>query len=390
MTTPAASQQSLGTLADLQLFTGAPQVENFCRMAELVQTRAMAPSSHPREWPQGDPVELPLAFSFDGQERSVQEFLDETETSALLVLREGRVVHESYHRTGGPDVPWLSMSVAKSFVATLVGIAVADGLIGDVEDPISDHVAVEPGSAYDGVSIRSVLQMSSGARWNEDYSDPDADPLRIADATSGVRGDHDTIVATMPRETAPDTVCRYNSCDTQALAALVRAATGRSVAEYMQEKLCEPLGFTSPGCWVVDPQGVEMGYAGLNLVARDFARLGELYRLRGTCDGVQVVPADWVDAATTASLPHLRPGRVRVGTGTTPEGYGYQWWLPPSDREELMAAGVYNQYVYVDPAAGVTVVKLSADRRYGTADAEHAHREGQSLELLRALVRSVG
>lgn len=382
------TQQTLGTLNDLHLFSGAAQVENFCRTADLVPTARMAPSTRPRPWPRGEQVPLPETFAFDGAEHSVREFLDETETSAVLVLHEGRLVHESYFRTGGPEVPWISMSVAKSFVATLVGIAVADGLIGDVEDPISDHVRVEPGSAYDGVSIRSVLQMSSGARWNEDYSDPDADPLRIADATSGVRGDHDTIVATMPRETAPDTVCRYNSCDTQALAALVRAATGRSVTDYMAERLCDPLGFEAPGYWVVDPKGVEMGYAGLNLVARDFARLGELYRNRGQWDGVQVVPASWVEAATTASLPHLRPGRVLVGTGTTPEGYGYQWWLPPGERTEWMAAGVYNQYVFVDPAAGVTVVKLSANRRYGTVDAEHAHREGQSLELLRALVQT--
>ncbi|MEZ0164382.1 serine hydrolase domain-containing protein [Kineococcus sp. LSe6-4] len=382
------SPQHPGVLADLALFSGAPQIDHFGRMAELVTTRAVAPSSHPRPWPEGERVDLPGTFSFAGDEHDVQEFLDETETSAVLVLHEGRVVHERYFRTGGPDVPWLSMSVAKSFVGTLVGIAVAEGAIRDVEDPISDYVPVDPGSAYDGVPIRSVLQMSSGAVWNEDYSDPEADALRLARATSGQEGNLDTVVATLGREREPDTLCRYNSCDTQALASLLRHATGRHLADYLQEKLCEPLGFQHEGAWVVDPSGIEMGFAGLNLVARDYARLGELYRNDGAVDGVQVVPAEWVRAATTSSLPHLEAGRVVVGGGTTPEGYGYQWWLPAGEREEWMAAGVYNQYVYVDPANAVTVVKLSANRKFGTADDESAHHEAQSLELLRAIARS--
>lgn len=382
------SPQHPGVLADLNLFSGAPQIDHFGRMAEVVGTRAMAPSAHPRPWPEGARIDLPTTFSFDGSEHSVEEFLDDTETSAVLVLHDGRVVHERYFRTGGPDVPWLSMSVAKSFVATLVGIAVQEGLIRDIEQPISDYVPVDPGSAYDGVPIRSVLQMSSGAVWNEDYSDPEADALRLARATSGQGGNLDTVVATLGREREPDTLCRYNSCDTQALAALIRHATGGTLADYMQEKLCEPLGFQHEGAWVVDPSGVEMGFAGLNLVARDFARLGELYRNHGEVDGAQVVPAEWIHAAVTSSLPHLEAGKVVVGGGITPEGYGYQWWLPPGEREEWMAAGVYNQYVYVDPANSVTVVKLSANRRYGTADAESAHREAQSLELLRAIARS--
>lgn len=379
--------QTLGTLDDLALFSGAPQIDHFGRMPELVATRAMAPADQPREWPAGEPTALPETFAFGGEQRSVQQLLDETETSALLVLRDGEIRFEQYWRTGGRDVPWISMSVAKSFVATLVGIAVAEGSIGDVEDPISDYVPVEPGSAYDGVAIRSVLQMSSGARWNEDYSDPDADPLRLAAATSGTRGDHETIVATMERDVEPDTVCRYNSCDTQALTSLLRHATGRHLADYMQEKLCRPLGFQHTGYWVVDPAGAEMGYAGLNLVARDFARLGELYRQDGVWDGQRVVPTEWIRTSTTSTAPHTRAGAV-IGA-TAGEGYGYQWWLPDGDRGEYLAAGVYNQYVYVDPISRVTVVKSSANRGYGTADTESAHREAESLALLRSLARAL-
>lgn len=156
-------------LSDLGLFTGAPQHEHFCRMNELVETRRMAPAATPRGWETGEPIALPETFEFMGQTLSARELLTQTDTAALLVVKDGVIRHEQYMLTGGPHVNWLSMSVAKSFISALVGIALNEGLIGDVEEPISKYVPVDPGSAYDSTAIRSVLQMSSGARWNEDY-----------------------------------------------------------------------------------------------------------------------------------------------------------------------------------------------------------------------------
>ncbi len=373
-----------GTLQQLRLFTGIPQHENFCRMADLVSTRPMAPSSAPREWTRGAETELPTSFVFQGTQRSTAQLLGETDTAALLVLHRGRIREENYWLTGGPHVPWMSMSVAKSFVSALLGIAVAEGAIAGIEDPVSSYVAVEPGSAYDGVPIRSLLQMSSGARWNEDYSNPESDALRIGAATSGAHGGQDRIVATMVREHAPDTVCRYNSCDTQALTAVLRSATGVSLADYMQTRLVEPLGMTDPGAWIVDPFGVEMGYGGLQLTARDYARLGELYRLGGVAGERQVVPADWVAASTRSTAPHTEPGRVIEGTHLLAEGYGYQWWIPGDNDGSFSAIGVYNQFVYVHPTADVTIVKLSANRAFGTTTDEAQNREGETLAFLRA------
>ena len=375
---------------ELGLFTGVEQHENFSRIDELVSSRAMAPSSNPRPWPGGNDVALLESFEFEGAQSDTAQFLAETDTAALLVLKDGTMRHESYSLTGGPDVRWISMSVAKSFTSALVGIAVQEGLIGSVEEPISSYVRVEPGSAYDGVSIRSVLQMSSGARWHEDYSDPESDIVRLGAASAGAGGGLDDFVATMSCDVPPDTLCRYNSADTQALTALLRSATGQSLAAFMQSRLVEPLGFTSPGAWLVDPQGVELGFGGLALTARDYARIGELYRNGGRVDGQQVVAAEWVAASVTASAPHLQSGRVLVGGHTTFEGYGYQWWLPPGDRGEFEAVGVYNQFVYVDPTAGVTIVKLSANRTYGMTEDEPENREEETTAFLRAVARQFG
>jgi CubicO group peptidase (beta-lactamase class C family) len=306
----------------------------------------------------------------------------------MLVLREGEIRHERYALTGGSEVKWLSMSVAKSFVSALVGIAVEEGLIASIEDPLSAYVPVEPGSAYDGVSIRNVLQMSSGARWNEDYSDPTADIFRLGAAMAGVGGSLDDFVATMARESEPGTVCRYNSGDTQALGALLIRATGRSVAEYMQDKLCEPLGMTSPSAWLIDPAGIEVAFAGLLMTARDFAKLGELFRNGGNWRGQQVVPADWVRASISFDAPHLAPGRPIAGDHHLKIGYGYQWWLPDGNRGEFSAIGVYNQFVYVDPTSRCTIVKLSANRQYGTTPDENTNREMETVAFLRSVARS--
>lgn len=198
-------------IAEMGLFSGAPQHENFNRMSQLAPVREMAPSSSPLPWPVGAERALPATYQLDGEQRSVEEFLVDTDTAALLVLVDGEIRHERYLLTGGPDVRWMSMSVAKSFVSALVGIAIDEGHIGGVHEPISDYVPVEPGSAYDGVSIKAVLQMSSGARWNEDYSDPASDIGGIGAAMVGLDGGLDGFVARMVKESEPDTVCRYNS-----------------------------------------------------------------------------------------------------------------------------------------------------------------------------------
>jgi CubicO group peptidase (beta-lactamase class C family) len=378
------TDQKFVSIADLKLFTGVPQHQNFSRIKDLLPTRAMAPSSKPTAWPQGEAVTLPETYSFDGASRSTEQFLEDTDTGALLVLVDGVVRYERYRLSGGPDVPWLAMSVTKSFTSALVGIALAEGHIASVDDAISDYVPVRAGSAYDGVSIRNVLQMSSGARWDESYSDPQSDSSRLAAVMAGL-GTFDEFVATAVRESEPGTVCRYNSTDTQALGALVARATGRPLSEYMQEKLCEPLGMESPAYWIVDSAGSEMAFGGLNMTARDFARFGELFRNGGLWQGRQIIPAQWVRDSVAMTAPHLEVGRPWVGPDTVDLGYGYQWWRPAGDRGDFAAIGAYNQYVLVDPPSRTTVVKLSANRRFGMSELESDNRVLENVALLRAI-----
>lgn len=378
------SDHQPASLFELGIFAGAPQHDNFCRIPEILPTTALDPSPHPHQWPQGEPVRPAQAYQFGDQTKSLDGFFVDTDTAALLVIQDGAIRYERYGLTGGPEVTWISMSVAKSFISALVGIAVDEGHIGSIDEPISAYVPVENGSAYDGVSIKKVLQMSSGARWNEDYHDPTSDIYRLM-AAMGAGGSLDEFVATMAPENKPGTVCRYNSGDTQALGALLVRATGRSITDYMQEKLYNPLGMNTRGHWLVDSKGMEVAFAGLAMTARDYARFGELYRNGGVWQGEQIVPVQWVRDSLDSDADHLQPGAPIVGTHHFPFGYGYQWWKPAGSRDEFSAIGVYNQFIYVDPRTRSVIVKLSANRAYGTSDDESTNRESETLEFLRAV-----
>ena len=379
--------ETKGLLAEpLRLYQGQPMHENFPRMEEIYPTSVMAPSSKPYTFPSGKAVKMPESFEFEGKTRSSETFLKETDTSALLVMKDGAICLEQYWLTGGPNVHWMSFSVAKSFVSALIGIAIEEGAIGSIEEPITQYVPSLAGSAYDGVRIKDVLQMSSGARWNEDYSDPDADIHGYSAVVAG-RGSFDEFIAGMQPERKPGTFCQYNSGDTQALGMLLARATGRTISDYMQEKLCEPLGMESEGYWLLDCEGMELAAGGVNLIARDFAKLGELYRNIGIWHGKQIVPAEWVEASVNPDAGHLRPGEVIVGGHVFPFGYGYQWWIPEGDCGEYAAIGVYNQFVYVNPSRGVVIVKLSANRTYGTTPHESENQEGETMAFLRAVAR---
>ncbi|OPG72421.1 serine hydrolase [Pseudomonas ogarae] len=377
------------SFADIGLFTGAPQHEHFCRVDELSPVSRMPASSKPYTWPWGASISLPETYTFDGTKRSTEDFLDNTDTAALLVLIDGVIRYERYMLTGGPQVNWLSMSVAKSFVSALVGIAVQEGHIKSIDDSISDYVPVNPGSAYDGVSIKNVLQMSSGARWNEDYNDPESDIHKITLAMMGKGGGLDGFVAQMSKESLPETVCRYNSGETQVLGALIAHATGCTVSSYMTEKLVEPLGFESPGFWVTDMLGTEMSYAGLNLTARDYAKLGELYRNGGFWQGKRIISESWVRASTTIDSAIREAGRPIVADHAFDLGYGYQWWIPAGNKGDYSAIGILNQLVYVNPEKKTTIVKLSANRKFGTSNSETTDQNIENVEFLRAIAASL-
>lgn len=366
------------------LFTGAEQFEYFNRLAEIFPHNTISAGPNPFAFPLGDSIKLPTTHLFNGRDLDTIQFLKETDTVALLVIENGKIRYENYWLTGGPKVNWMSMSVGKSFVSAMIGIALEEGLIKSIEDPITQYVEKLKGSAYDNVRIKDILQMSSGARWNEDYSDPDSDIMRYIKAF-GSGGSLDDFTASLVREREPGTFNYYNSTDTQALGMLLVRATGKSLSAYAQEKLWQPLGMEANAYWIGDDSGMEMAAGGLQVTAKDYAKLGQLYLMKGNWNGKQIISEKWIHDSVTPDAPHVMPGVHKE----FPLGYGYQWWIPESNEGEFAAIGVYNQFIYINPGKNLVIVKLSANSDYGTDASEATYREIQSIELFRSIGNSL-
>ena len=367
------------------MFGGGDQVENFRSVRSIFPGRIVSRSARPFTFAGGAPLALPRTFPNAGSLEDTAAFLDATDTTGLLILKDDKLVLERYWRGNTAATPWPAWSVSKSFTSALVGIAIRDGAIAGIEDPVIRYLPELAGSAYDGARIKDVLQMSSGASWSEDYSDPDSDVNRFG-RTFALGGSLDAFVGTLSPEFAPGTFNRYNSMDAQVLGMILRRVTGRPEADYLSEKLWSPLGMEGDAFWVTDDEGVEFAAGGLSATLRDFAKLGRLYLNGGRWNGVQVVPADWVRASVTPDAPHLLPG-PRASSDSA-WGYGFQWWLP-DDSGAFAAVGIYNQLVYVNPARDLVIAKSSANHRYGLKADEASGRQDAHIAFFHAIERAL-
>lgn len=363
------------------LFSNRDHVAKFQDMGSLFPGKVIRKSDQPFTFPRGTQIAMPSHYIFNDKAKDSASFLQDVDTTGLLVLHGDRVVYENYWRGTKPNTKTIGWSLTKSFVSALIGIAIAEGKIGSVEAPVTQYAPELKGSAYDDVRLKDVLQMSSGASWNEDYSDWNSDINRFARAFAfGSSLDH--FVTTLKRENTPGTYHRYNSMDTQVLGLVLRRATGLSNSDYLESKLWEPLGMQDDALWVIDNENKEFAAAGLNATLRDFAKLGELYLHLGSWNGRQIVPNAWVVASITPDAPHLRPGKR--STSNEVMGYGMQWWIPDNDGD-YTAIGIFNQFVYVNPQLQMVIAKTSANHLYGTGGSDENDREDENIAFFKAV-----
>lgn len=367
------------------LFSGANQVEAFRGFRDVFPVHLVPHAPQPYHFAAGAPFSLPEYFDNTGFMQNSASFLSSTDTTGLLVLKDDRVVYEHYWLGNTAATPWPAWSVSKSFTSALIGIAVQSGAIASIEDPLTRYLPELRGSAYDGVRIKDALQMASGARWSEDYGDSNSDINRFG-RRFALGGSFDAFVATLPRQVPPGTFNRYNTMDAQVLGMLLRRVTGRSEAQYLQEKLWWPLGMESDAYWLVDDQGAEFAAGGFGASVRDFAKLGQLYLHQGNWNGVQILPASWVSASVTPDAPYLMPGKRASSDSSW--GYGYLWWLPDSSGA-FAAMGIYNQFIYVNPSQHLVIVKTSANHRYGHPDNAANDREDEHIAFFKTLEKAL-
>jgi CubicO group peptidase (beta-lactamase class C family) len=307
--------------------------------------------------------ELKLHYTQDGKAMDADAFMAANYVAGLLVLQDGKILLEKYRLGLTPTGRWTSFSVAKSITSTLVGAAVRDGAIRSIDDPVTRYVPQLRGSAYDTVSIRQLMTMSSGVRWNEDYEYPQSDFMRLYDS--------DFIAPMMdrPRVHPAGAVFNYSTADTDILGTVVMQATGKPLSQYLSEKIWAPYGMEQDAAWLM-VRGKEVGGANISMSLRDYGRFGEFIRGDGMIDGKPVLADGWVADATSR---HIDSDWGKIG-------YGYQWWINPDGT--FRALGIFGQLIYIDRPRKLVIVALSVwphpDREdtYVTEDAFIAAVEG--------------
>jgi CubicO group peptidase (beta-lactamase class C family) len=288
--------------------------------------------------------------------------------TGLVVLKGGKLVHESYYLGTGPDDLRISWSVAKSFLSALFGVIMAEGAIGSLDDQVVQYAQGLKGSAYEGARIRDVLTMSSGVKFNEDYLDFNSDINKMGRVLA-LGGSMDAFAAGLTtREAVPGKAWHYVSIDTHVIGMVIRGATGKDIPELLESRILAPMGLEAAPYYLTDGVGTAFVLGGLNLRTRDYARFGQMILQRGVWQGRQVVPADWIVASTSRQAPGGAD-------------YGFQWWIPKDARPgEVWAQGIYGQYIYIDPGSGVVIAVNAADRGFEADGVSEAN-----LAMMRAI-----
>ena len=366
--------------AGITLFSERYRVENFRNM-DAVFPYSCTVAESDDIWEFGtSPRALPTRYTHEGREYDLSDFLDRTVTTGLLVVHRGDIAHEEYRLGADETSPFTSWSVAKSVLSALIGIAIEEGYINGVRDPIGRYVPALAGSGYEHVPIEDALTMSSGVAFDEDYENPVSDINMLFVRTLAMDTSIVEILAELERAREPGTYNEYISSDTMVLSLVLERATGMPMGEYLQTRLWRPMGAEASAFVSTDGEGSAFGMCCLNATLRDYARFGRLYLEGGARDGVQIVPADWVAASVDPTAPHLLPGDNPDSFWTF--GYGYQWWIPEEPQGDFLAIGVWGQYIYVDPTREVVIVKTGADP--GFDDRDH-----ESVAAFRAIARSM-
>ena len=350
---------NLPTDAEVLFWTEGQRDAGFRMLDEvpiLVASRDIPASGTVRPLETGSELSLPI---------DVDAYMEEQRHASLVVVQDGVVRLERYGLEFEDDGRWTSFSVAKSLTSTLVGIALKDGDIESLDDPVSKYISGLENSAYDDVTVEQLLTMSSGMAWDETYTDPNSDVARFNTHVAEDGGSNlVSYMAKLPRAHPAGEVWNYSTGETNLIGVLVSQATGRTLSEYLSEKIWKPYGMQQDASWLLNDDGAEISGCCIQAATRDFARFGQFILEGAIIDGERIIPDDWLERAATK----------RIGYGEDGVGYGYQWWT--YDTGAFAAQGIFGQGIYIDPSRNLVIASNSNWRTaLGDVDGEGAKRE---------------
>jgi CubicO group peptidase (beta-lactamase class C family) len=340
----AAATPELPPQTGFLFWTPAQQRIGYRNIEKIFPTRTVKRGAKVAALP-NDPAKLAVSYQFQGSEWNTEKFMQANRVAGLLVIQHGKVLLERYGLGQSAHDRWTSFSVGKSVTSTLIGAAIKDGAIKGLDAPIIDYIPTLKGSAYDGVSVRQLLTMTSGVKWNEDYSDPNSDVNQFALGNPGPDAEN-PIVAYMkklPREAPPGSKWVYKTGESDLMGVLLARATHKHPAEYLSEKIWSKYGMERDAVWMLDRSGEELGGCCISMTLRDYGRFGLFFMNGGKIHGSSILPDGWIAEATRAQVPK----------------YGFQWWVVGDDGT-YEAVGIFGQAIHIDPHQDLIIVTSSA------------------------------
>lgn len=343
--TVARPDEALPKPENFLFWTPAEQAIGYRSVEKIFPTHTIAKGTNTTQMPLAG-CAFEVFYDFKGKPFDTAAFMEENRISGLLVLKNGKTVLERYGLGRTAADRWTSFSVAKSITSTLVGAAIKDGLIKDLDAPVTDYIRELKGSAYEGVTIRQLLTMSSGVKWNEDYEDPKSDVNVFARYEPQNKADNPiaAYMAKLPREAEPGTKFVYKTGESDLIGVLLSRVLKVSLSDYLSEKIWKPMGAEKDGVWMTDQSGTELGGCCISMTLRDYGRFGMWF----AAGGGDVLPKDWTKEATA-------PLYDSHWAGTH---YGFQWWIYPDGS--YAAVGIFGQMVRIYPKENLVIVTNSA------------------------------
>ena len=332
------------------------QVNTFRHIDRLFPSRKVARGTSVYLLPRSSAPLTDLEFTSANRKRDLAEFLSLNRVAGLLVVKDGKIVLEDYELGNTAKTRWVSWSMVKSICSTLAGAALRDGSIASLDDPLTKYLPELAGGAYGKATVRNVLQMSSGVKWDETYTDPKSDRRHMLDLQIAQKpGDIIRFLGTLPKAGEPGSVWNYSTGETHMIGAVLRAAVKRPLAQYLSEKIWSRFGMEDDATWWLDsPDGLEVGGSGLSATLRDYARFGQFVLNGGTIGAEQIVPEGWFQQAGTSKI-----------IGGKPVDYGYMWWTygaasGAAHQGAFRATGIFGQALYINPRERLVIALLSA------------------------------
>jgi len=398
--TPAHSDK-IGAAKDFVWLTPELQPGTYRNIDKIFSTRTFKRGNSVYALPQSaTPLTLVKYSPDDVNTYDIDDYVKRNNVAGLLIIKDGKIVLERYAEGNTAESKWTSFSVGKSIVSTLVGAAIKDGKIRNINGLVTDYLPQMHATAYEGVTVRQLLQMSSGAKWNEDYRDPASDVSAmwqcILDDKAGCIID---VMSNLSSAAAPGTHFLYNTGETHLEGELLSAALGgESLSSYLSRKIWANMGMESDGYWLLEsPNGTEFGGGSLSMTLRDYGRFGMFILNDGVVNGTSVLPPGWVAEAGSpaADSPQCGYGNLysEANAGSDsyayPLGYGYNWWSMPTptwgawdglnDSDwwgadalmnapspnfpdltgSIVAQGVFGQFIYVNQKENIVAVVWS-------------------------------